>query len=160
MRQPATPSPVAAPARRARPPAREQRKFRLWPHTPSRTHTLTQLNLVQKPSSPSLRGATLRSNPDYFREDIAGLLRFARNDGGESSKRVNTRSRSWSSAPAASSARCRCRTAPTSDRLLLNTTLNNCGSSSRLVLRMKRPTRVTRGSFLVTTLDAVGSAWW
>ena len=33
----------------------------------------------------------------------------------------------------------------------------SCGSSSRLVLRMKRPTRVTRGSSLVTSLLAVAS---
>src|SRR4051812_2699071 len=30
----------------------------------------------------SLRGAKRRSNPDYFRGRISGLLRFARNDGG------------------------------------------------------------------------------
>src|ERR1700674_1394394 len=42
-----------------------------------------------------------------------------------------------------------CGRGPTRDKLPLNTTLNSCGSSSRLVLRMKRPTRGTRGSFLV-----------
>ena len=44
-------------------------------------------------------------------------------------------------------------------QVALEDTLKSCGSSSRLVLRMKRPTRVTRGSSLVTSLAAVASAW-
>ena len=37
-------------------------------------------------------------------------------------------------------------------------TLNSCGNSSIEVLRMNLPTRVTRGSSLVTSFAAVASA--
>src|SRR5690348_13923341 len=74
MRQPATPSPVAAPARRARPPAREQRKFRLWPHTPSRTHTLTQLYTRSWSSSPGLTGRSSIPEAVVLSRAASGIL--------------------------------------------------------------------------------------